>query len=312
MTFSQSVKNEILHSVRLKDCCATAFLTAVIKAGGSLSLDFKGFGFTIESDNYNFLEFCRGLAFDLYQINSAIGPRNLNVNKVAVYTCEFDGHVGQKLGLTYKDSDNVMHLTEDVAQLIPTNECCKRSFVQGLFVSCGSVVIPLGKDAFSEADTHGKYHLELRFSDVAFANAVKDAFGEIDFKLAERKNTVILYLKDSEKIADFLVYVNAMNAKLQLENVIIGRSIRNMANRQRNCISANIDKSVMASEKQLSAITTLRNNGSYDTLPDNLKQIAELREQLPEATLDEISARLGISKSGANHRFAKIIQLAEK
>ena len=106
------------------------------------------------------------------------------------------------------------------------------------------------------------------------------------------------------------MYVNAMKGKLKLENVIIGRSMRNTANRQSNCISANIEKAVVAAEKQLAAIATLKNSGAYDGLPNQLKEIAELRQEYPEATLDEIAAKLKISKSGASHRFAKIIEIA--
>ena len=102
-----------------------------------------------------------------------------------------------------------------------------------------------------------------------------------------------------------------MSAKLKLENVIIGRSLRNDANRQRNCIAANIDKSVNASERQLAAIAAIRKQGLFDGLTPQLKEIAVLREQFPEANLDELAAKAGISKSGTNHRLAKLCQIAE-
>ena len=145
-----------------------------------------------------------------------------------------------------------------------------------------------------------------------FALAVKDCYAEIPFRFAMRKNIAILYVKDSESIADFLVYVNAMSAKLKLENVIIGRSLRNTANRQRNCIAANIDKSVNAGERQLAAIATIRKRGLFEGLTPQLKEIVIAREENPEATLDELAAKLGISKSGANHRLAKLVTIAEQ
>ena len=103
-----------------------------------------------------------------------------------------------------------------------------------------------------------------------------------------------------------------MSAKLKLENVLVVRSVRNVTNRQTNCTVANIEKSIAAASKQLAAISTLRQLGVFEGMSDSLKEIAVLREKYPEATLDEIADMLNISKSGANHRFAKLIELAKK
>ena len=312
MTFSQSVKNEILKTVRnVKGCCATSFLTAVVKSVGSLTIGFKGYAFSIESDNTSFLTMCKNLAESQLNVESEIETYNLSAKGAPVYSCKFDGSIGEKLSLTSRDADGSL-VFNDTASLIPTNQCCRRAFLQGLFVSCGSVVIPSNDEVNAEVSDNVKYHLELRFTDSAFAEAVKQAYSEIDFRVTPRKNHVILYLKDSEKIADFFVYVNATSAKLKLENVIVVRSVRNVANRQKNCTVANIEKSVVAASKQLQAIKTLRQKGLFDSLPDNLKDIAFLREQHDDATLDEIADMLHISKSGANHRFAKLIELANK
>ncbi len=313
MTFSQTTKSEIIKTLRhAKGCCATSFLTAVLKSIGNLTLGYKGFGFAIESDNHQMLTFCQHLAESYLGISSQIESSNLSVKGEAVYSCEFEGNIGEKLKLICRDDEGTMQLNANFAQIFPTGDCCKRSFLQGLFVACGSVVIPLGEDDLGESTTRGKYHLELRFADSAFANFVCQQLPEWGFHVLERKNRTILYLKESEKIADLLVYVNAVKAQLKLENVIIGRSLRNTANRQSNCISANIDKAVAAAEKQMQAIRILRQKGLFDTLPEPLQQIALLREELPEAGLEEIANRLGISKSGANHRFAKLIALSQR
>lgn len=311
MTFSQSVKSEILKSVKSsKGCCKTAFLTAVLKSIGSLSLEFRKFSFSIESENHDFLTVCSDFAQSELCCGSRIESCNVNAKGAAVYSCDFDGNIGEKLGLTERDGDGLMQLCGDVSKLLPASVCCKRSFMQGLFVSCGSVNIPVADTDLGENTSRSKYHLELRFADADFADKVLAYYGDVPFRSTIRKTHTVLYLKDSEKIADFLVYVNAMKGKLKLENVIIGRSMRNTANRQSNCISANIEKAVVAAEKQLAAIATLKNSGAYDGLPNQLKEIAELRQEYPEATLDEIAAKLKISKSGASHRFAKIIEIA--
>lgn len=312
MTFSQSVKNEILKTVRnIKGCCATSFLTAVMKSSGSLTIGYKGYAFSLESDNPDFLTLCKNLAFDKLGVDAEIETYNLSAKGAPVYSCKFDGVIGEKLGLTSRDVDGSLVLN-DTALIVPESQCCKRAFLQGLFVSCGSVVIPSNELVDKQVADKAKYHLELRFTDSAFADVIKQAYADIDFRVTPRKNHVILYLKDSEKIADFLVYVNATSARLKLENVIVMRSVRNVANRRSNCTYANIEKAVAAASKQLQAIETLKQKGIFEGLPDNLKEIALLREKYKEATLDEIADMLKISKSGASHRFAKLIELAKK
>lgn len=312
MTFSQKVKSEILRSAKgLKGCCAASFLTAVIKSVGSISIDNRNFAFTVESDNRELSEVCQKLCVTQLGVDAQITDARFTSSKQTSYTCRFDASLGGKLHLTAADSDGSFTLC-DAASLVPSKPCCARAFMQGLFVACGSVIIPLTDSDIGENRLHSKYHLELRFTDPDFLQAVSAAYAPMELKYTPRKNHGVLYLKDSEKIADYLVYVNAMSAKLQLENVIIGRSVRNRANRQRNCISANIDKSVLASERQTEAIERLKLNGIYEGLPDSLKQIADLRQKYPEATLDEIADMSGISKSGANHRFAKLIELSHK
>ena len=308
MTFSQEVKSEVLKSLKYsKGCCATSFLTAVLKSIGSLALEFRKFSFTIESDNHDFLTMCKSLAKTHLNVNAKIESYNVNAKGVAVYSCSFEDNIGDKLGLT-SHADNTLQLCDDCDKLIPQDACCKRSFMQGLFLSSGSVVIPNGDD-LTEAK-QGAYHLELRFSDDKFASAVKIAYADIDFRLLQRKNHIVLYLKDSEKISDFLTYMGATRGMLRLETVMVDRSMRNKINRQSNCIVANIDKAVAAAEKQLAAIARLKASGAYNNLPQTLKDIAELRTQYPESTLDEIAAMLKISKSGVNHRFAKLIELS--
>ena len=314
MTFSQTVKNEIIKSVRnLQGSNASAFLTAVLKSAGSLSLTPQGFAFTLDSDNLDFATLCKSFAREQLHADAEVVTHEIRVKNQQAHTCTFEGAVGEKLSLTTRDGDGRLGLNEDASTLVPTDPNLKRSFMQGLFVASGSVVIPMPDEDEQWANTLStKYHLELRFTDEAFATAVAQNYAELDFRNLARKTHCVLYLKDSEKIADFLVYVNATNAAFTLNNIIISRSLRNASNREANCIAANIDKAVAAAGKQLNAIATLRQMGMFDALPDQLKDIALLREKYPEATLDEIADMLSISKSGASHRFAKIIDLAQR
>ena len=312
MTFSQSVKNEILKSVRnVKGCCATSFLTAAVKSAGSLTLTSDGFSFSLESDNTDFLTICQTLASNELGVAAVIDDEGIVKKNSVFYTCTFDSTLGEKLGILTRDADGAL-VFDDLGRIFPQKPCCRRAFLQGLFVASGSVVIPQNDDLLESAADKAKYHLELRFTDAAFADRVNAEFAELNLRVMQRKTNTVLYLKDSESVADFLVFTNAMSAKLKLENVTAARSIRNDVNRRNNCAIANIDKAVAASVRQLAAIAALKQQGKFDGLPDTLKEIAILRENYPEATLDEIADMLHISKSGANHRFAKIIELSRK
>ncbi len=312
MSFSQKVKEEISKNVqKLKGCCATSFLTAVLKSIGSLSFSDGGFGFTVETDNLTLLTICGNLCqsklgcdVDILQIGDEVG-------KNARFVAKFPPQVGEKLNLIYRDDEDCLHINDEV-DVDLSNTCCRRSFVQALFLSCGSATVPSVKeDAFGASD-HNNYHLELRFSNWDFADFVLNEFSELEFKLTQRKTNAVLYLKDSEKISDFFVYVDAINAKFQLENVLISRSYRNTANRQRNCIDSNIDRAIVAASKQLNVIADLRKSGKFELLPTQLKQAAVAREQNPSANLAELAAILNISKSGVNHRLEKLMEFAEK
>ena len=314
MTFSQEVKSEILKSARkLQGASAASFLAAVLKSAGALTLAHGGFAFTLDNDNLELLTLCKTVASEQLNAEVSILTREQRAKSEREYTCTFEASVGEKLGLTERDGEGTLSLC-DVTNLIPSDPSVKRAFMQGLFVASGSVVIPMPEqtDQYSSNTLNTNYHLELRFTDEAFATAVADNFAELEFHFLSRKSHFVLYLKDSEKIADFLVYVSATSAKFKLENIKISRSVRNQINRQKNCDIANIGKTVTAAGKQLEAIATLKRMGMFDDLPDQLKDIANLREQYSEATLDEIADMLHISKSGASHRFAKLIELSQR
>lgn len=311
MSFSQSVKEEILKNLKkIKGCCIAPFLTAVLRSIGSLSRDDFGYSLCVESDNGAFLEFCARIAEQQFGVDSAFYEIRSDGNSPDVkFMYRFDAALGEKLCLIcHDDEGNIRPVKSAPAKL--GRECCRRAFMQGLFLSCGSVTVPESESAFAEGK--GGYHLEMRFSDVDFADFVAKEFSEQDLRRVTRKKNTILYIKDSAKIADFFAYVDAVNARFRVENIIIERSFRNTANRQRNCIDSNIDKAVCTGLRQLAAIEKLKKSGSFDALPEPLKQVAAARENNPDATLQEIADILGISKSGANHRLRRLTEIAEE
>lgn len=312
MSFSQTVKEEIVRNVkRTKRCCATSFLTAVLKSAGSLCMDVNGCCFSMETDNSSLVDLCVTLAQTHFDVESTLYKvqSNADSDKNSRYLCKFDAKLGEILHLTERDAEGAVHIAPFSLDL--EKDCCKRACMQGLFLACGSVTIPEGEgDVFAQS-SHSNYHLELRFTNADFAQFVSEKFSFLQFRQVQRKNSVVLYLKESGKIADFFVFTDAVNARFKVENVIIGRSFRNRANRQRNCIDSNIDKSILAGARQLAAIEKIREKGRFETLPDQLKEVALARESHHDANLQELASVLGISKSGVNHRLTKLLEIAQ-
>lgn len=124
----------------------------------------------------------------------------------------------------------------------------------------------------------------------------------------------MLYVKESEQIEDLLIMMGAQNAALELMNVKILKDVRNKINRAVNCDNANIEKTLRASERQLEDIDLIEKTCGLDSLPEDLKEIAQIRSEYPEYNLKELGQALStpISRSGANHRMERIAKIAEE
>lgn len=182
---------------------------------------------------------------------------------------------------------------------------CMVSFIRGVFIAVGSVANP-----------SSSYHAELFFKDATVAKVVYEVLFKIGCcpKIVERSNGVGLYYKGSEAIEDFLVTIGANNSAFYLINCKIERDIRNSENRATNCVTRNISKAVEAAYKQIADIESLIAAGRFDVLPEEIRITAKLRMEHPEKTLNELAAMHipPISKSGLNHRLAKISEEARK
>ena len=182
---------------------------------------------------------------------------------------------------------------------------CKKSFFRGLFLSSGSISDP--KDA---------YHLEFALSDEKTAFAIK-ALAETEnifLKYVKRRNKHVLYLKSSEQIEDFLYYIDIPKISFDLMETKILKDFRNNANRVTNFENANLEKISNASAEQIEAIKLIIEKGKFDSLPDELKQTADLRLKNIELSLQEIGeiSNPQVSKSGIKHRMQRIAEFAEE
>ena len=188
------------------------------------------------------------------------------------------------------------------------DEQCVSAFLRGAFLSCGSV-----------NDPHKNYHLEFCVPYKNLCNDLCTLMGEVaecDLtpRTTVRNGTHIVYLKDSEQITDLLTYMGAPNSAMDIMSAKAYKQMRNITNRRINSELANISRIAEAGAKILSAIDVIEADRGLSALPENLREVAELKRDNPELSLSALGNLLNppISRSGVNHRLNKLIELADE
>lgn len=215
----------------------------------------------------------------------------------------------EKLSLTEDDENRILQTIKyrrgdtTVDALIIKSHCCRRAFLRGAFLSIGSMSNP-----------EKGYHLEFVCSDTEQAGQLVEILlvYEIKARIVARKKYQVVYIKESEEISTLLNVIGAHVSMMKLENLRILKDMRNAINRKVNCEAANITKTVNAATKQIDDIQYIKEHYGFDNLAKNLRQIAELRLEYPDATLKELGQFLtpNVGKSGVNHRLRKLSELA--
>ena len=229
--------------------------------------------------------------------------KGYNYNKNYIYGLE-----------VYKNVDNIIKdLSLD--SIVPNSyliddEDTKRAYVRGIFLACGSVNDP----------KTSQYHMEFSFDNEEYANFINDILNSynLNSKILKRDFRYIVYIKESEKITDFLRIIKATNALLYYENIRIYRNRNNKINRINNCEQSNVDKIIQSAKNQVDDINYIIKKDAYELLDEKVKEAADYRLKYPEESLTELSRIMtmetdtSITKSGLHHRFNKIKLLAER
>ena len=190
------------------------------------------------------------------------------------------------------------------------DEDTKRAYLRGVFLACGSINDP----------KKSRYHMEFSFNDYEYTKFINNMLESYDLnsKILKRDSRYIVYIKESEKIGDFLRLIKAVNALLYYENIRIFRNRKNNLNRINNCEQANVDKIIQTAKNQVEDINLIKEKDAYDLLDEKLKEACIYRLKYKEESLLELSkimtleTNVSITKSGLYHRFNKIKKLAEK
>lgn len=195
------------------------------------------------------------------------------------------------------------HLTYHLNRNVIEEDCCRASFLRGIFLAAGTVASP-----------DKKTHLELTTPHHTLCREVMSLMLDMDLspKLTTRKSASLLYWKDTSGAEDFLTLIGAPHAALRMMEAKVEKQLRNRVNRRVNCETANVIKASNAAAEQIAVIRRALDRGGWDIFPDALHETIRLRLDDPTASLSELAARLDppISKPGLNHRMRRIVSLA--
>jgi DNA-binding protein WhiA len=311
MSFSERVKAELAVDHDAPRHCCIAELSAIISMCGYVAFDENDkvtLKIQYESDLLSQKLFT--LLEKTYNIKTDISIRrnsNSNKNRTCVLILDND-EKARKILMACRLMKPFGVIEEDFSLtdgLIVQQECCKRAFIRGAFLSSGSV-----------SDPAKAYHFEIVCLSEAKARQLQSIIHSFDInaKVISRKKYYVVYVKEGSQVVDLLNIMGAYTALLEMENIRIVKEMRNEVNRKVNCETANIHKTVSAAMKQIEDINYIKALGYFDELPDALREIAELRTEYPEASLAELGEMLiiPVGKSGVNHRLKKINIFAEE
>ena len=274
----------------------------------NISVKIDNDKFEIYTENISVAKRIYKLLKEIYHIEIKINPGEVNTlrgNKLIVLT------VKDKVNLILND---LCIIKENERIYVPSLYLIdelkdKQSYLRGVFLMCGSINDP----------KTSRYHCEFVITNYDTAFYVNNLLNEMNFKskLIKRDKNYMVYIKEAERISDFIKMLNATNALFYYEDIRIYRDHKNMTNRLNNCEQANVDKSIKASNEQLKLIAKLKSLIDIDLLDDKIKEICFYKEKYPESSMAELAQIISsetektISKSCVNHRFRKIKEIID-
>lgn len=310
MSFSSRVKDGLSRQHSTARHCQIAEVAAILSLCGKIHIDEEDqYSIRIHTENVAVARKYFTLLKKAFNIKADVSiRRNAFLKRNRTYTVwvrESRDAVRVLEATKLMDRHGEIGETLSVGHnLVLQNPCCRRAFIRGAFLASGSI-----------SDPEKFYHFEIACASPDKAEQLREVIAtfSIDAKIVVRKKYYVVYIKEGSQIVDILSVMEAHVALMELENIRILKEMRNSVNRQVNCETANINKTVSAAVKQLGDISYIRDTVGIDYLPESLAEIAQVRLERPEATLKELGEILNppVGKSGVNHRLRKISTIAE-
>ena len=311
MSFSSSVKDELSRQMPGARHCQIAETAAILSLCGRVKISASDhFWIEIHTENvavarkyFTLLKKTFNIRTDV-SIRSGINPGRSRTYIVAVREHEEALKVLQAVKLINSQGEIGENLSL-IRNVVLQNACCRRAFIRGAFLAAGSISAP---EKF--------YHFEIVCPTEPKAEQLKNIIAtfDIEAKIVPRKKYYVVYIKEGSQIVDILNVMEAPVSLMELENIRIVKEMRGSVNRQVNCETANINKTVSAAVKQIEDIRFIQSAAGLSDLPESLQEMARIRLERPEATLKELGEALEppVGKSGVNHRLRKLSLVAEE
>ena len=315
MSFAKDSKLEIINE-KIEDAdCAQSFLSGLLHASGTVTKNSDGIRLDIVTDFKEIYPFLNELINKLYGKNLELEiSDDYIINKTTYYRIQFPIDISLQV---MRDcsiiEQNEFSFINGIDENLISDDETKKAFLKGVYIGCATSSIKLS-ELGSQLPTTG-YHLEFSSHKKEFLEGVCEilAYFNITGRIVARKKLFVLYLKDGEAIKDLLALVGAYSSVMELADEMAKRGLRNTVNRQVNCINANINKTVEASLKQVQAINYINKKMGLESLPEDLQEVAVLRLANPQESMEELLklSTIKLTKSGLNHRFRRIIKIAD-
>ena len=311
MSFSSKVKDELSRQVNPARHCQIAEIAAILSLCGKIKIsDQDHFSIEIHTENVAVARKYFTLLKKTFNIGTDVSIRRgayLKRNRtyiVAVREHEDAIRVLQAAKLLNEYGEVSENLSV-VRNVVVQNTCCRRAFIRGAFLASGSI-----------SDPEKFYHFEIACVAEPKAEQLRELIAtfDIEAKIVRRKKYYVVYIKEGSQIVDILNVMEAPVSLMELENIRIVKEMRGSVNRQVNCETANINKTVSAAVKQIEDIRFIQSVAGLSGLPESLQEMARIRLERPEATLKELGEALEppVGKSGVNHRLRKLSLVAEE
>ena len=317
MSFASETKNELARIEPEKKCCMLAEISGFLRVAGSIGLvGFGKFKIIVTTDNPAVARHYKKLIQDYFGIETkleigegkAIGKSRSSKKFSYSITIDADNRSEQILRetgiLLVREGNN--YISDGIYSGIVRTKCCKKAYLRGVFMGAGTM-----------SDTEKSYDLEFVLDSANIASDLKkliNSFVDLSCKVTERRGKHVVYMKKADYLSDILALMGASSQVFSMEETRIKKEMVGSARRMSNCDSANMDRSIEASMKHIEAIKKIQNTKGLASLPDNLREAAELRIEHPDISIAALGELCNppLKKSGINKRLMKIEEIASK
>ena len=307
MSFSNDIKNELLRLEYADDSERVSLLAGLARMDGTILIGAgRQISLQLVSENAAVARLVFSWLKSLFHVEAEVTIQRQNrLKKNVLYVVDVPSQTRMPVLLNtlgMVDRDGLLFRSEIPVELIDS-DILRRAYIRGVFLGGGSMT-----------DPKRSYHLEIVTQSEEYAGHLIDLIENYNIypRMSYRKESIVVYLKESEQISDFLALIGAYEAVMALENTRIQKNVRNQVNRLVNCETANLNKSIDAAQRQIQHINLIASRMGLERLPDSLRQAAEVRLNHPEESLKDLGQLLDppVGKSGMNHRMRRLEELA--